>query len=523
MRQVQWLVMKPLESFLANPLRRGWPMLLAWLLCCLAAAVWLINEESKTTREDFETQSRILHRLLTQRAEQHEALFAALIALERSLPQMSPELSNKTLQSFVASVIASYPQVTGVQHHVLDASTQKWNTPEAVSSPEQFSAALGLALRDGQAVMPDAQGFILLRKSNAHSVWSLHVRADRLLNADEQPLPGITLNLAPDAGPSLWRVAAKHQVWPSLEPLHFEKHLAVRSQPFLMTTEQARLPEQLPWSQFMARVLALMGFWGAAVFALTQYRQRVLAQRQLELAHASRINSMGEVAAGMAHELNQPLAAVLSNVQAAVRWLQDDPPEVNDAREAATAAAKQAKRAGEILQRLRSFISPQAGVREAVDLNEVVTSALSLVGESLQRRDVSISSRLADALPAVLGERVAFEQVMVNLLLNAADAMEANGTTKRQIHIETSCVAERLQLTVRDSGPGLTAEVKTRLFEPFFTTKPNGMGMGLGLSICEHIVQQAGGDLSADNADGGGAIFRMNLPVATKTAKAKNA
>ncbi|MEC5386630.1 ATP-binding protein [Uliginosibacterium sp. H3] len=508
--------MKSMISFLVHPRRRVWPVLLAWSLCCLLWGAWLVRTELQTTREDFETQSRILHRLLTQRAEQHEALFASLTALEPSLPQMPEALARSTLQSFIASIIASYPQVTAVQVWRFDAAGRQWAGDKGVPVAAALAGALSLAARDGQAVLPDAGGFTVLRRGNP-SVWSLHVRADHLLGADEQPTPGVYLRLAPDAGPLLWERPASQQVWSQLAPLHFEKHLAVRSQPYLMTTEQAPLPAVLPWGRFVLGAVILLALCIASAWAIAQYRQRVLTQRQLALAHASRINAMGEVAAGMAHELNQPLAAVLSNVQAAVRWLQDDPPEVADAREAASAAAKQARRAGEILQRLRSFISPQASVREAVDLNAVLTSALSLVGESLQRRHVSVSSKLVDDLPSVSGERVAFEQVVVNLLLNAVDAMEAGGTLHRQIHVETSHTAERLLLSVRDSGPGLTDEIKARLFEPFFTTKSNGMG--LGLSICENIVQQVGGDLSADNAEQGGAVFCMSLPRVTKNMK----
>jgi signal transduction histidine kinase len=502
--------MKPSISFLGHARRRAWPVLLAWLLCSLLWGTWLVRTELQSTRVEFETQSRILHRLLTQRAEQHEALFASLTALEPSLPQMPGALAQRTLQSFIASVIASYPQVTAVQSYRFGATNRQWRAGTDGRIPDELSAALMLASREGQSVLPDATGFTILRKGN-QSVWSLHVRTDRLLSADEQPTPGVSLLLAPDAGPALWQRPASEQVWSRLTPLHFEKHLAVRSQPYLMTTRQAPLPAHLPWARFALGAAILLALCGGAAWAIGQYRQRVLTQRQLALAHASRINAMGEVAAGIAHELNQPLAAVLSNVQAALRWLQNDPPEVADAREAAAAAAKQAKRAGEILQRLRSFISPQANVHEAVDLNAVATSALSLVGESLQRRHVSVSSKLAADLPSVSGERVAFEQVVVNLLLNAADAMEAGGAARRRIHIETSCTPDRLLLTVRDSGPGLTDEVKTRLFEPFFTTKSNGMG--LGLSICENIVQQAGGDLTADNAEEGGAVFCMSLPL----------
>jgi signal transduction histidine kinase len=503
--------MKLLVSFFSSPKRRIWPVVLAWLLCSLSWGTWLVRAELQATRDDFETQSRILHRLLTQRAEQHEALFASLTALEPSLRQMPESLAHQTLQSFIASIVASYPQVTDVQRYGPDSATKQWLSADGKRADGVASTALTQALREGHAVLPGATGFVLFRKGSGNSVWSLGVRADRLLNPDEQPTPPVALRLAPDAGPTLWQRPAQQHGWSRLAPLHFEKHLGVRSQPYLMTTEQAPLPSDLPWSRFVVGVIILLGLCAATGWAIGQYRQRVLTQRQLTLAHASRVNAMGEVAAGMAHELNQPLAAMLSNVQAAARWLEDDPPEIADAREAAAAAVKQARRAGEILQRLRSFISPQAGLREAVDLNVVVTSALSLVGESLLRREVNVECRLADTLPAVSGERVAFEQVVVNLLLNAADALEAN-TGRRQIHVETVQENKCVVLTLRDNGPGLTDEIRARLFEPFFTTKSNGMG--LGLSICEHIVQQVGGDLTAGNAEQGGAVFRMKVPVA---------
>jgi len=500
--------MKLFISFFADRRRPLWPVLLAWVLCSALWGAWLVRTEMQTTREDFETQSRILHRLLTQRAEQHEALFAALNALEPSLPQMPAEVANRTLTSFIASVIASYPQVTGVQRYQLNALDKM---------PNELSAALKTAARDGQAVLPDAEGFILLRRGSANSVWRLNVRTDRLLNADEQPPPDISLSLAPDAGPVLWRRIALQQVaWPGLASLQFEKHLGVRSQPYLMTTSQAALSMHLPWGGFVLGAGILLALCASAGWAIGEYRQRVLTQRQLALAHASRVNAMGEVAAGMAHELNQPLAAILSSVQAAVRWLDDEPPEVDSAREATAAAVRQARRAGEILQRLRSFISPQAGVKEPVDLNEVVTSGLSLVAESLHARNVAVSSKLDEALLPVYGERVAFEQVVVNLLLNAADAMQTANSPQRSIQIETSQRDGRVLLAVSDSGPGLSDEVRARLFQPFFTTKSNGMG--LGLSICEHIAQQANGDLAADNTKEGGAVFIMSLPAANRSA-----
>ncbi|MEC5397176.1 sensor histidine kinase [Uliginosibacterium sp. H1] len=510
---------RPSRGVLPSGLRRfltqnaaWWPWAIAgWLLACALWGGWLLHGQRVAAQEDFDLQSRILHRLLSQRAEQHEAVFAALVALEPSLPQITPEVKAR----FAGSIMLSYPQIDQVRRYLRNADGS-WRpaAPNGAGGEmlPRLTPTLESSLRSPVApALADAAGIWLARAAGPDSAWALHVRTDRLLAAGEQPPAGFSFTLATDDGQVLWDHPASRAHWMSLTPLQAEKHLSVRSQPYLLITRQPPLPAQLPWGRFAWGVLVLLAVCGAAAWAFVEYRRRVLTQRQLALAHASRVNAMGEVAAGIAHELNQPLAAILSNTQAVGRWLDDDPPAIDGAREAAQSAVQQARRAGAILHRLRGFISPQPGRVEAVDLNRVASAALSLVGEALQRRQVQVHLQLADGLPRVRGEQVAFEQVAVNLLLNAADALDGVPQEQRHVRLYTLLQNGQILLCVEDSGPGFSEEVRGRLFEPFFTTKPGGMG--LGLSICEHIVQQAGGDLLAEHGEGGGARLVMRLPA----------
>ncbi|MDQ8022247.1 MAG: ATP-binding protein [Moraxellaceae bacterium] len=500
-----------LQRFLAQN-AAWWPWAIAgWLLACTLWGGWLLHGQRLAAQEDFDLQSRVLHRLLSQRAEQHEAVFAALVALEPSLPQITPEVKAR----FAGSIMLSYPQIDQVRRYLRNADGS-WRpaAPNGAGGEmlPRLTSALESSLRSPAApALADGGGFWLTRAAGPDSAWALHVRTDHLLAAGEQPPAGFSFTLATDAGQVLWNHPASRKHWTSLAPLQAEKHLSVRSQPYQLVTRQPPLPAQLPWGRFAWGVLVLLVVCGAAGWAFVEYRRRVLTQRQLALAHASRVNAMGEVAAGIAHELNQPLAAILSNTQAVGRWLDDDPPTIEGAREAAQSAVQQARRAGAILQRLRGFISPQPGRVEAVDLNRVAGAALSLVGEALQRRQVQVHQQFADGLPPVLGEQVAFEQVVVNLLLNAADALDGMSQGQRHVRLRTHSHLGQVLLSVEDSGPGFSEDVRSRLFEPFFTTKQGGMG--LGLSICEHIVQQAGGDLLAEHAEDGGARFVMRLPM----------
>ena len=236
-------------------------------------------------------------------------------------------------------------------------------------------------------------------------------------------------------------------------------------------------------------------------------------RRQLEtdLAHLSRVNMMGELTASIAHEVNQPLTGIVSNGSACLRWLAGDPPNVSELREAILDIVRDGKRAGEVIARIRA-LSRRTGIpSEKLNLNETIREVLVLVDDKAKTNGVGIRTQFAGDLSPVSGDRVQLQQVVLNLVMNAIEALSGVDEHARELLITTTNLdANQVVVTVRDSGPGLNTNAIGKIFEPFYTTKSAGMGMGL--SICRSIVQNHGGRLWASANDGPGAIFQFTLP-----------
>jgi PAS domain S-box-containing protein len=239
-----------------------------------------------------------------------------------------------------------------------------------------------------------------------------------------------------------------------------------------------------------------------------QERER-LRQLEADLAHTNRVSMMGELAASVAHEVNQPLTGIVSNGSACLRFLAGDAPDLEEVREAVRDIVRDGKRAGDVIARIRALTKRTALPKEKLDLNETIREVLAIVGDEAKKRSVVIRTQFADDLSPVFGDRVQLQQVLLNLIINAMDAM--NSVEKRQLAITTQNIdQERVQVTVKDSGTGIDADRMARIFEPFYTTKSSGMGMGL--SISRSIVQNHGGRLWATANDGPGTSFRFTLP-----------
>lgn len=249
-----------------------------------------------------------------------------------------------------------------------------------------------------------------------------------------------------------------------------------------------------------------------------QEAERRLHELQAELLQVSRLSIMGEMASGLAHELNQPLTAIMNYVQACRRLLErDDDASPERVRELMDKAVSQASRGGQIINRLRRFMAAGETERAREDVNRVVeeASALALVGA--RDKAIAVQARLAPGLPDVLIDKVQIHQVIINLIRNAIDAL-AKADGERTIVLQTRRADPgEVEVTVADTGPGLAPEVKSRLFQPFVTTKPEGMG--IGLSICRTIVDGHGGRIWASDHQGGGAAFHFTLPVAEDHAR----
>jgi len=235
-------------------------------------------------------------------------------------------------------------------------------------------------------------------------------------------------------------------------------------------------------------------------------------QRQAELAHVARLGTMGEMAAGLAHELNQPLSAIVNYIQASLERIQSGAGDPNELLSDMEQAATQAERAGEIIERIRKFVRKPETQRAAVDPNALVREAADLVKTELRHHEVQLILELTDPLPKVEADSIQIEQVIVNLIRNSMEAMSETGGDGRRLVVQTSSAGRgAVECAISDTGPGLSAEVGERAFDPFFTTKPNGMGMGL--SICRTIIEAHGGRLWAMPNAEQGATFRFTLPV----------
>jgi len=235
-------------------------------------------------------------------------------------------------------------------------------------------------------------------------------------------------------------------------------------------------------------------------------------QHREELAHVLRLSTMGEMATGLAHELNQPLAAIVSYTQGSVRRLQSGGGDIGEVVTAIESAAKQAQRAGEIIKRLREQVRKREPKSTPVDINALVRNASEVLGGEAKRSRVTLRLQLTDHLPVVLADSVQIEQVVINLVKNACEAVCDGEAADRNVWIQTRNTPDNeVEVLVRDAGPGLTAGAAKRAFEPFFTTKVKGMGMGL--SISRSIIEAHGGRIQVQPNDSGGVTFSFSLPI----------
>jgi PAS domain S-box-containing protein len=241
--------------------------------------------------------------------------------------------------------------------------------------------------------------------------------------------------------------------------------------------------------------------------------QEDLRNAQAELAHVNRVMTMGELAASIAHEVNQPLAAIAASGESCTAWLANEPPNIDKARAAAGRIVQAATQASDIVRRIRALFKKSASIATPLEINEVITEAVSFVGPEVHRKGVSLNTQLAPDLPAVLGDRIQLQQVILNLAINGTEAMTGFEDHPRRLVIQSK-VAEpgEILVSVADTGPGIDPRQTAQLFAPFFTTKPDGIGMGL--SISRSIIEAHGGRLWAVANQPRGAVFHFALPAA---------
>jgi PAS domain S-box-containing protein len=236
-----------------------------------------------------------------------------------------------------------------------------------------------------------------------------------------------------------------------------------------------------------------------------------LRQAQADLAHVSRVVTMGELTSSIAHEVNQPLAGIVTNASACLRWLAGDTPNLQEAREAAQRIIRDGNRASEVVTRIRALATKADTEKQPLDLNDAVQEVLTLTQAEMRRNAVILRGELASDLPQVLGDRVQLQQVVLNLVMNGIEAMSTVRDRPRVLTISTQRgEGDQVRVTVQDSGAGLDSKSEENIFKAFYTTKRGGMGMGL--SISRTIVENHGGRLSTVPGNGPGATFQFTVP-----------
>ena len=491
---------------------------IGWLGLALLGIATLAGYRQFTLLRDLDEAGLALVAEASQRADQHDAHLTALSAIAQA------ERDNASaFLEVAATILRFYPRIDEIQLVPLDGASVVGTQPlEPAVAALVRSAAQTSTGQTALLDTPDRPGHYLLVKRSpntdqARDGLMLAVDAAQLL-ASEAPFwtsGTATLRLSMPNGHAL--------VGPQALPVapQFSRHLGSASQPLLFEAAMpVSLAQLLPLDRLFAVIIG-SGLLAAIAAALLQQRARTqLAERRAELsgmesrlAHASRVNAMGEMASGMAHELTQPLTAILAQAQAGRHLL---------ARQDTAALGKvlddtvsQARRAADILDRLRNWSRPQSRPADPIDLRNTVRSVLTLLEADATRQDVSIRSALPDHPVNVLADPVELEQVLFNLVRNAIDALSGHGRP-RLVAIHLVREDDQARLDIIDNGPGVATELLPRLFTPFTTTRPEGTGLGLALS--QRLIERAGGEVAYVSGEGG-AHFRVTLPLAGEEGK----
>lgn len=509
-----------------------------WLLLLVAFGLMSAASHRQALEQEVSESGRALQRAISQRVAQHDAHLTSLSAL--GLAQAQP---SEDFDLVARSILRFYPRVVAI-----DLVRVSNGEPGLVSSatsadgsaadPVAVSKAV-VALGAGKAVYgPDAKPghYRLMKRMNDTMAVSLDIDSAKLIEGEELPRWAV-LTLSTVDGPLL-EMGAKPAAGGSFRArtLTFDAPVASVTQPLRLSLQRhvtlVQLLPPVPFVLFAAISLAGLvlvrsllrhrheaAMARAAVEAAS--RREALRQHETKLAHALRINSMGEMASGIAHELTQPLTALLSQSQAgrriaAANGLADTPIDG-----VLAANVLQAKRAADILVRLRAYVGKSALEAGVHDLCRHVADIVALSRIDLDRRGIALDIDLPDAPALARIDPVEIEQVIHNLIRNAADAVEQVGRGDGRVLVSLKAAGANYEITVSDNGTGIPPDILPRLFEPFFSSKPDGMG--LGLSLCESIVERFDGGISAESDPKGGAVFTVRLPVARETTRREEA
>jgi signal transduction histidine kinase len=478
--------------------RTAGAIFLIGLALTAAGCMALARMELNSLHDAFETDARIIHRLLSQRTAQQDAVMAMLTLLQ-------PATEDKTA--------APGPRITAVYPQILEVIQRTENTTWPDAALQAGDAESRRSNRAAIGGVDFSNGRYRMVQAALPASYAVQIDLRAMVPWEEWPMK-------PDASPvrvTLEHLDQRYVVQPGNDTegmwrFEFRKRLAADSQPFDVVATRSAGWSDLPWLKMLAWSGFVVITLGGLLALLRQRADRRRAEELLRLGQVARLNALGELAAGMAHELNQPLTAILANTQAAKRLLDEQPPELDTARDAMARSVEQARRASDVVGRMRRVVErPEVGASlQVVNLQDTVNDALYLLEPECRR--LGIQPAVSGSSLLLKADPVALEQIIHNLLTNALQALAQVPPSERALTIAMQPEINQGVLTICDSGPGIHADVLPRIFEPFFTTRDGGLG--LGLSLCESLAADMGGTLTATNAAQRGALFRLSLPLA---------
>lgn len=514
-------------------------VLAIWLTCIVIYLALSIHASLRHAASELNEAGFLLHRTISQHVAQHDAHMTTLASLILADERMQPEL----LSQVSDSIMLFYPRIKAIQEIEItwrepSATTdvrQILSTPPDAPTPNYQSLGRDIFVQRAGEVKSYLNSFskleyLLAKKlkdTNPALALVMQIDPNRLMDMDELP-DWASLKLLLD-GSVIMEQKAVQQTSDWLSSPQFSRMIDSQSQPLQLIMERPVSLAELIDSILLVIVsvvslvvLLLLGYSLQHRREVRRLRssadmaeqRSITLARETRLAHAERVNSMGELASGIAHELAQPLTALMSQSRAAERLIEQSGIDNALLKKAMAANVREARRAGDMLKRMRDYISNRPPKPVAIAINSIIHDTVELLNNDLEQRGVAINLALAPDLPVLMADPVELEQVFNNLIRNAADSLQEASIAKGQITVSTLRESDHIKIEISDNGPGIAANLRPRLFEPFFTTKKDGMG--LGLALCSTLVERVGGHIDAGNHKDGGAYFIVTLPIQDK-------